>query len=136
MKRIPIVVGLLSGAVAVGGFTQIQLDSAAARHAAPDSGARSKGEDTITQTSMRNVNFYLMPNGALRIRKLRGTVRSLKGGPVVFDDKTSETFSRRERPFVYVNEKNEVVALFTACLPKSGPSRVVVQPVDHYFPGN
>ena len=36
---------------------------------------------------------------------------------VVYDDGTSETFSRRERPFVYVNEKNEVIALFTACLP-------------------
>jgi hypothetical protein len=55
---------------------------------------------------------------------------------VVYDDKTSETFSRRERPFVYVNERNEVTALFTACLPANGPARVVVQPVDHYVPGN
>jgi hypothetical protein len=55
---------------------------------------------------------------------------------VVFDDKTSETFSRRERPFVYTNEKEEVTALFTACLPTNGPARVVVQPVDHYYPGN
>jgi hypothetical protein len=55
---------------------------------------------------------------------------------VPFDDGTSETFSRRERPFVYTNEKGEVLALFTACLPTNGPSRVVVQPVDHYYPGN
>jgi hypothetical protein len=55
---------------------------------------------------------------------------------VVFDDKTSETFSRRERPFVYLNDKQEVVALFTACLPTTGPARVVAQPVDHYYPGN
>lgn len=55
---------------------------------------------------------------------------------VHYDDGTSETFRRRERPFVYVNEKNEVVALFTACLPPDGPARVVVQPVDHYVPGN
>lgn len=55
---------------------------------------------------------------------------------VVFDDKTSETFSRRERPFVYVNDKGEVIALFTACLPTNGPARVVVQPVDHYYPTN
>jgi len=55
---------------------------------------------------------------------------------VRFDDGTSETFSRRERPFVYVNEKDEVIALFTACLPTNGPARVVVQPVDHYYPGN
>jgi len=50
---------------------------------------RSSDQDTITQVSMRNINFYLMPNGALRIRRLRGTMRSLKGGPVVFDDKNS-----------------------------------------------
>jgi hypothetical protein len=55
---------------------------------------------------------------------------------VIFDDGTSETFSRRERPFVYTNDKEEVVALFTACLPTNGPARVVVQPVDHYYPGN
>jgi len=55
---------------------------------------------------------------------------------VLFDDGTSETFSRRERPFVYTNEKGEVIALFTACLPKTGPARVVVQPVKNYYPGN
>jgi hypothetical protein len=55
---------------------------------------------------------------------------------VVYDDQTSETFSRRERPFVYLNDKNEVIALFTACLPPDGPARVVVQPVDRYYPGN
>jgi len=54
---------------------------------------------------------------------------------VEFDDKSSETFSRRERPFVYVNEKGEAVALFTGCLPKDGPSRIVVQPVKNYVPG-
>jgi hypothetical protein len=55
---------------------------------------------------------------------------------VPYDDGTSETFSRRERPFVYTNEKGEVIALFTACLPKEGPARVVVQPVKNYYPGN
>jgi hypothetical protein len=55
---------------------------------------------------------------------------------VPYDDGTSETFSRRERPFVYVNEQGEVVALFTACLPKEGASRIVVQPVKNYYPGN
>ena len=55
---------------------------------------------------------------------------------VEYDDGTSETFSRRERPFVYTNEKGEVLALFTACLPKDGPARVVVQPVKNYYPQN
>jgi hypothetical protein len=55
---------------------------------------------------------------------------------VAYDDGTTETFSRRERPFVYTNEKDEVTALFTACLPTNGPARVVVQPVKNYYPGN
>lgn len=55
---------------------------------------------------------------------------------VPFDDGTSETFSRRERPFVYTNDKGEVIALFTACLAKDGPARIVVQPVKNYYPGN
>jgi hypothetical protein len=55
---------------------------------------------------------------------------------VVYDDKTSETFARRERPFVYTNEKGEVIALFTACLRDEHAAWVVVQPVDHYVPGN
>lgn len=53
---------------------------------------------------------------------------------VVFDDGTAETFLRRERPFVYVNGKGEAMALFTACLPEHGPSRVVVQPINRYYP--
>jgi len=36
---------------------------------------------------MRDVNFFILPAAALRIRTLRGQVRSLRGGPVVFDDK-------------------------------------------------
>jgi hypothetical protein len=55
---------------------------------------------------------------------------------VVYDDGTSETFRRRERPFVYVNEKNEAIALFTACLRDDHSAWVVVQPVDRYVPGN
>ncbi len=55
---------------------------------------------------------------------------------VIYDDHTSETFSRRERPFIYVNEKGEALALFTACLVNDHESRVVVQPIDHYVPGN
>jgi hypothetical protein len=55
---------------------------------------------------------------------------------VPFDDGTSETFSRRERPFVYANEKGEVIALFTACMPKDEHARIVVQPVKNYYPEN
>jgi hypothetical protein len=55
---------------------------------------------------------------------------------VVYDDGTSETFSRRERPFIYANENGEALALFTACLVDENESRVVVQPIDNYTPGN
>jgi hypothetical protein len=86
MTRITI---LLIAAVAAVGFgrSRIPADSTpvSVRKVPPAAGEH----DTLTQVSMRNVNFYLMPNGALRIRKLRGTVRSLNGGPVVFDDKNS-----------------------------------------------
>jgi hypothetical protein len=58
--------------------------------------------------------------------------------PVIYDDGSTEMFERRERPFAYVNEKGEVMALFTACLvsAKLGPAKIVVQPVDHYVPNN
>ena len=89
MMRTTIVIGLLTGAVGAVGFggNQLPADSTLpTMHTAP--AGESEG-DTVTQVSMRDVNFYLMPNSALRIRSLRGTMRSLKGGPVLFDDKNS-----------------------------------------------
>ena len=54
---------------------------------------------------------------------------------VKFDDGTTETFQRRERPFVYANEKGEALALFTACLmSEQKGSRVIAQPVAKYVP--
>lgn len=50
---------------------------------------RADSSDTVTRVSMRHVNFYIIPQAALRIRTLRGSMRSLKGGPVVFDDKNA-----------------------------------------------
>jgi hypothetical protein len=89
MMRITIAIGLLSGAVAAMGFgwSQLPADSTLPLTHAPLAGRIEP--DTVTQVSMRDVNFYLMPNSALRIRSLRGTMRSLKGGPVLFDDKNS-----------------------------------------------
>jgi hypothetical protein len=55
---------------------------------------------------------------------------------VPYTDGTSETFMRRERPFIYVNEKNEAVALFSACLRDEHTAVVVAQPIDRYVPGN
>lgn len=55
---------------------------------------------------------------------------------VNYDDGTSETFARRERPFIYVNEKGEALALFTACMSANEHARIVVQPVRNYYPDN
>ncbi|HTX22024.1 MAG TPA: glycoside hydrolase family protein [Candidatus Aquilonibacter sp.] len=55
---------------------------------------------------------------------------------VKFDDGTTETFRRRERPFVYVNEKGVALALFTACMPADQHARIVVQPINNYYPDN
>ena len=50
---------------------------------------RADSTDSSTRVSMRRVNFYIIPQAALRIRTLRGSMRSFKGGPVVFDDKNA-----------------------------------------------
>ena len=42
-----------------------------------------------TQVLMRNVDFYVDPSIVLRIRYLRGTMRSKTGGAIIFDDKHS-----------------------------------------------
>lgn len=57
---------------------------------------------------------------------------------VTYADGSSRTFRRRERPFVYVDEKERVTAFFTACLVQnedgSEQSWIEVQPVDNYIP--
>jgi len=55
---------------------------------------------------------------------------------VKYDDGSSETFARRERPLVYVDEKGEALALFTACMPADEHARIVVQPIRPYYPDN
>lgn len=53
---------------------------------------------------------------------------------VDYDDGTSFTFRRRERPFVFVDDKGSVTALFTACLTDKDKSWIEVQPVNNYVP--
>jgi hypothetical protein len=57
---------------------------------------------------------------------------------VNYDDGSSLTFRRRERPFVFVNEKGKVTALFTACLVQKEDGKeqswIEVQPVNDYVP--
>jgi len=51
--------------------------------------AKARAPADTTQVQMRNVDFFVDREIALRIRRLRGTMRSKAGGPVIFDDKTS-----------------------------------------------
>ena len=55
---------------------------------------------------------------------------------VAFDDGSTETFQRRERPFLFTNEKGEVIGFFTTGMPKDNGARIIAQPVDHYVPDN
>jgi hypothetical protein len=93
---------IAAGAAIAFGFTQIACakvapttDTSAARVSptSANSGASSpsgaSSTDTVTQVSMSKVNFYIIPNAALRIRTLRGTMRPLRGGPISFDDKNA-----------------------------------------------
>ena len=66
------------------------LDNGASAKASADPVAiDTTSQGVATQVAMRNVNFYVTRDAALRIRNLRGEMRSLRGGPVVFDDKNS-----------------------------------------------
>jgi len=68
------------------GFPFGAAQVAASRTATTDTRSSSA---TATQVSMRNVNFYVTPDAALRIRHLRGVMRPLNGEAVVFDDRKS-----------------------------------------------
>ena len=87
MMRIALTLGLAAlagiGGIIANDVPQETPPSAGAQH------DTSRAQDTITRVSMSHVNFYIIPQAALRIRTMRGSMRSLNGGPVVFDDKNS-----------------------------------------------
>ncbi len=90
MRAIKIVAPLLGIAAVAVGFSQVPLVDS--RRPASESDSTRKGvgaADSITRVSMRRVNFWIIPGAALRIRTMSGTMNSLHGGPVVFDDKNS-----------------------------------------------
>lgn len=89
MKGIGIAFGVLGAVVAALGFARAPTEVSTPHSTYPGSRSLGSAEDTVTQVSMRKVNFYVIPSAALRIRTMRGEMRSLRGGPVVFDDKNS-----------------------------------------------
>lgn len=56
---------------------------------APASSAKHDSAHATTRVSMRHVDFYVDTNVVLHIRHLDGSMRSKKGGPILFDDRTS-----------------------------------------------
>jgi hypothetical protein len=49
--------------------------------------------DSTTRVQMQNVDFFVDAQIPLRIRHLKGTMRSREGGPILFDDKRSFIFT-------------------------------------------
>ena len=89
MKRAALLFALIGGSASTPGVANTPLDASAPRPRATRLTAEPAAPDTVTQVSMRDVNFYVVPHAALRIRHLRGEMRARAGGPVVFDDKNS-----------------------------------------------
>jgi hypothetical protein len=87
MKGIAMRFGALGAVIAALACAGTPAEVGPPVRSSPDSLSHATAPDTVTQVAMRDVNFYVMPNAALRVRKLRGTLRSLQGGPVLFDDK-------------------------------------------------
>jgi hypothetical protein len=70
--------------------TSVAADSAEERATrAPSVASMTRASAGPTQVEMRNVNFYIGPEVILRIRQLRGSMRSRVGGPILFDDPKS-----------------------------------------------
>jgi len=87
MRTIKIAATLIAIAALAVGFQAPLTDSP--RTVAKRDSTSAAAADSITRVSMRRVNFWIIPGAALRIRRMRGTMNSLRGGPVVFDDKNS-----------------------------------------------
>jgi hypothetical protein len=78
---------VMAGAIAV---TMTAVLLSAGRSSESLVSVEAAGEQT--QVAMRNVDFYVDTGIVLRVRHLRGTMRSLRAGPIVFDDKRSFSF--------------------------------------------
>src|SRR6185312_1656988 len=85
--------------------------------------ATGVGKDGAQYFSKDGIHYHLMSPEPVFTKK------------VVYDDGTNETFRRRERPFIYANEKGEALALFTACLVNEHEYRTTVHPSDPSVPG-
>jgi len=84
----------------------------------------------LTGTSKAGAQYYSKEG----ITYKAASKEPVYGKTVAYTDGSTQTFARRERPFVYPNEKGEITAMFTACLTPDGQSWIVVNPVKNYVP--
>jgi len=89
MLRTAIKVGFTAVAAVAGFSVDTVADSKPPVATASTHKGYAASGDTLTRVSMKDVNFYIIPQAALRIRTMRGSMRSVNGGPVVFDDKNA-----------------------------------------------
>jgi hypothetical protein len=90
MIPVKVIAPLIAAAAIATGYRQVPVSekpSTAAEKTAAE-GTRADS-DSVTRSSMRDVNFWIIPGAALRIRTMRGSMRSLRGGPILFDDKNA-----------------------------------------------
>jgi hypothetical protein len=84
----------------------------------------------LTGTKKNGAQYYSVDG----LNYLPVSKESIYTKTVNYSDGSSYTFRRRERPFIYSNEKEEVLALFTSCLTPEDKSWIVVNPVNNYLP--
>jgi len=85
--------------------------------------ATGNGKSGVQYFSKDGVNYQLV------------TTEPISTKTIAYDDGTSETFKRVERPFVYTDKKGVVLAYFLACMTPEGKGQIIAHPVDHYIPG-
>ena len=85
---------------------------------------------SVTGTKKNGVQYYSLDG----IHYEPISKESIYTKTVTYSDGITQTFRRRERPFVFPNEKGEITALFTACLTNDEQSWIVVNPVENYVP--
>jgi hypothetical protein len=76
---------LMTPAIALVAIAASSNSSPVVANAAPERVAA----DTLTTVDMRNVDYYVDPKIALRIRSLHGKMQSRRGNAILFDDKSS-----------------------------------------------
>ncbi len=90
-----------------------------------DFGGKATGNSKsgVQYYSKDGINYHLL------------TAEPVNTKTILYDDGTSETFKRVERPFVYTDANGVVLAYFLACMTPDERGRIIAHPVANYYPG-